>query len=871
MKNAVQTSNSKSHIMSQDHEDDISIIVSMTCIALVAIIFAWWLYAFKTDKLCMDAIQPTQDHETLAFSPYMSRTMLAIIRCFVGCLSFTVMLYNILCVYLPSDIPTLLCSYHVWCWISMILYFLILSWSTLCHCLSPSKTNIFYSLLRLIIWILYQIQLSISFTLLVFMWLYIYLNANQESNSYLYHFTDITMVSCNFLFIWSDFFVNAIPLRFHFGLTVLLVATLYLLFIWTVTVIPLPHIQIYPFLEPTHSVHAIWFVVWSATHVVAWTVVYCIAFAKIKYQKKHIEADVDKKKRWRINNGHKYHQSAQIVDSDPIDVATHKPDGSNSTRSRTISKRKYMPVTVVLSVPDLMTPHPTRPSEDDEDDDELSPLHPHRHDAAVENPFMISLKPIDTINTVSTDLSSLEVYAPRASTQHHRPVQSRMSGDRRKQLQLLKVQSSKSNRSFHERMNSVRILAGVEDTLSQRHSTAELKKNYGKKARIEEELLTTEATYLKGLHILLEEFIGEIFARRLMDPQYETTVRCNIPQLIAFHEEFWSDLDSKGSIAKVFNEKADFLKMYIEYIGKYETILDIFARCKNKNAKLEEFLNEKRAENKPLTNYLILPIQRIPRYMLLLSELKKHTPPSSFNDVRDIASALDKVTNICSTINEKQKEIENMSQCLQITETLTALNFNIVEPHRKYIAHFIFRRANDSRNRQFFVFNDIVIIANTKWETKRVIKLQKFKAKKVCFEQLSIRIEGDATGNRNYDGSVVYEKTDDIAAKDRHVDVSNVDMFCEMINKCRVRLYKRTMSRMQLNQRDFNLTNNSQSNSIATDSTLPHDISLEMIELIREQQNEEKLNNYQQSKESKGKKEKVMQILRGGPSVSAND
>ena len=374
-----------------------------------------------------------------------------------------------------------------------------------------------------------------------------------------------------------------------------------------------------------------------------------------------------------------------------------------------------------------------------------------------------------------------------------------------------------------------------------------------KKARIEQELIDTEESYLEGLHVLMNEFIEPIFEQKMIEPQYKKQIMCNIPQLISFHEQFLEELII-GPISKVFNKQSDYFKIYISYITQYQHILDIFGRFKN-NKKLKMYLNIKRKQNKPLTNHLILPIQRIPRYMLLLSELKKIIPKSKKNEYNEIENALKKVEEICNEINEKQREIENMSQCLQISQHLKGLDdINIVEPQRKYIDHFIFKRKNDKKNRQFFVFNDIVIISNPKWEAKRVIKLNKFEAKKrpnMDEQEVMINIIGGINNknnnkNKNYSGPVAYISCNDINEKDKHENVSNIGLFVDIITRYRSKLYINRISRKRFNKLSDseNLQNN-----------------LELVDLIREKEDEDKLKEWEKSSKEKGDKHKVLTML----------
>ena len=342
--------------------------------------------------------------------------------------------------------------------------------------------------------------------------------------------------------------------------------------------------------------------------------------------------------------------------------------------------------------------------------------------------------------------------------------------------------------------------------------------------------------------------------------------------MIAFHTQFLEEIRA-GNIAKVFNQQADYLKMYIAYVTNYNGILNLFAKEK-KNKKLEKFLEKKRKEHKGLTSHLILPIQRIPRYMLLLDELKKKTPKSHEFEYRDIDNALKKVELICDEINERQREIENMSQCLLITNKLKGLNINIVESQRKYIEHFIFKRKSDQKNKQFFVFNDIIIIADLKWKTEQIIKLTKFEAKRPSKknEELLIRIiDGHNRKNSNLNDKTVRnnkkldEKNEpipyivalDVINKQKenqfHENISNIDLFIKVLNKYRTKLYKNELSRVNAmeNSRQSDSYHGQDKESLTVD-----------IEMIRDEQEKNELAKWQEDDKSKGNKNKVLSMLK---------
>merc|ERR1719361_2883943 len=111
--------------------------------------------------------------------------------------------------------------------------------------------------------------------------------------------------------------------------------------------------------------------------------------------------------------------------------------------------------------------------------------------------------------------------------------------------------------------------------------------------------------------------------------------------------------------------------------------MDLFGSTFHGNVNLESFLKQKRRERKPLSGFLISPIQRVPRYILLLTDLRKHiNADDDPSDFKDINNAVTMMRNITHEINEKKKKIENLSQCLQIQESLDGLKEPIVSNDR---------------------------------------------------------------------------------------------------------------------------------------------------------------------------------------------
>mmetsp|Transcript_37697 Transcript_37697/g.60374 ORF Transcript_37697/g.60374 Transcript_37697/m.60374 type:complete len:631 (+) Transcript_37697:47-1939(+) len=413
--------------------------------------------------------------------------------------------------------------------------------------------------------------------------------------------------------------------------------------------------------------------------------------------------------------------------------------------------------------------------------------------------------------------------------------------------------------------------AKQEESKSKEDNECEIKRSY-----IKQEMIETEKSYLKGLQTLLNEFIKPIFEQKMIGKKYEKEVTSIIPTIIQFHQIFLEDLHTEfekkeeGNMASVFIKSAAFLKLYIDYITHYQRILDIFAKH-NKAKKLKKYLKQKRKERKPLTNHLILPIQRIPRYMLLLEDLKKKTPDTHKN-YGDLSEALEIITNVANSINEQKRTIENMSQCLQVMENLRELNRNIVEPHRKYLGQFTFRKKDNQRLREFFVFSDLIIICNLKMKVKMVLDMRTTELKQQSSSNVMEKRTVEETMVIGYkkqaadhiDPSTMYQFIL-FTAKGKPVEyetdkdkVDDVIQLKELIIKSRLHVWDGDLSRLTNDGRS-EIRDALKKSGVSQADQYKH--QLEELEKLREEKNKSTLNEFKTAGNVKGKKNKVLGML----------
>lgn len=160
--------------------------------------------------------------------------------------------------------------------------------------------------------------------------------------------------------------------------------------------------------------------------------------------------------------------------------------------------------------------------------------------------------------------------------------------------------------------------------------------------RVAEELLSTEETFVDNLHILCDVFIGPLeqkekkFPRIVHDPRLAVFFS-SIKQLFALNAKLASDLQMRVKnvndtqiLGDLFRSYAPYFKMYGQYARDHEECVQMIQNYAKTDSNFAEFLRTFQADPETkcqtLESLLICPVQRVPRYTLLIGEIIKLTP-----------------------------------------------------------------------------------------------------------------------------------------------------------------------------------------------------------------------------------------------------
>lgn len=245
---------------------------------------------------------------------------------------------------------------------------------------------------------------------------------------------------------------------------------------------------------------------------------------------------------------------------------------------------------------------------------------------------------------------------------------------------------------------------------------------------IAKEILTTERKYVQNLDVLVTKFLEPMQSNNIISPSHIKNIFSNIIMIRSYNEQLLSRLEERMSnwfssgqkLGDIFLEMTEFLKVYTMYVNNYNTSIATMTQLLGENSKFAAFVEKMRVNpdcaGLDFASFLIQPIQRLPRYVLLLQDLVKHTP-RNHPDAAQLGKALKKMKDVADYVNERKREAENLTQVLAIQSRLTGKFENLAEPHRRYVRKGTLGMLDEKgaiKSFFFFLFNDILIYTENK-------------------------------------------------------------------------------------------------------------------------------------------------------------
>jgi len=148
--------------------------------------------------------------------------------------------------------------------------------------------------------------------------------------------------------------------------------------------------------------------------------------------------------------------------------------------------------------------------------------------------------------------------------------------------------------------------------------------------------------------------------------------------------------EKKPKLALIFLTLIDYFKVYTAYITNYNISIATVRESSNAGDKFAQFIenlqkNDPEIKNFSLDAFLIMPIQRMPRYNMLLERIVK-TTWDKHSEYNSLCNALREMQKLTSGINERKRESENKARIMEIQSSLKCdTRLELVIPSRRLI------------------------------------------------------------------------------------------------------------------------------------------------------------------------------------------
>ncbi|OWF53014.1 Rho guanine nucleotide exchange factor 39 [Mizuhopecten yessoensis] len=242
-----------------------------------------------------------------------------------------------------------------------------------------------------------------------------------------------------------------------------------------------------------------------------------------------------------------------------------------------------------------------------------------------------------------------------------------------------------------------------------------------RRQKITIELFESEKTYLSHLDLVNKHFDFPLRFNCLIPENVHTKIFSNTEQIMEVNKTLLEYMEEM-TVGEAFRYLGPFLKLYSSYANNHGTALSTLQEWMQKSPEFAQFIHtqEEKPEVKGLkiNALLITPVQRVPRYKLLLEDLMEHTSPDH-HDYPHLQEATKQVTDIAAHINDHMKQHDNFQKMLSIQKSFDSSAPKILAPGREFIKEGplkkVSRRGGKPLDRMFFLFSDMLIYGKPKF------------------------------------------------------------------------------------------------------------------------------------------------------------
>ncbi|XP_026863318.2 FYVE, RhoGEF and PH domain-containing protein 4 isoform X1 [Electrophorus electricus] len=250
--------------------------------------------------------------------------------------------------------------------------------------------------------------------------------------------------------------------------------------------------------------------------------------------------------------------------------------------------------------------------------------------------------------------------------------------------------------------------------------------------QVANELLVTERAYVTRLYLLDQVFCAKLMMEAMKGVFPVEAVKgifCNVACLYAFHSEFllpdlearMKEWDTRPWIGDILEQHTPFLRMYGEYVKNFDNAMDLLKQWSQRSAQFSTIIQgiqrQKICGNLTLQHHMLEPVQRVPRYELLLKDYLKRLPADA-PDRSQAEKSLQIISMAAIHSNSSIDKMANLKKLLEIYEMFGGEE-DIVNASSELIKEGqilkLAARNTSASERYLFLFNNVLLVCVTKF------------------------------------------------------------------------------------------------------------------------------------------------------------
>jgi len=204
--------------------------------------------------------------------------------------------------------------------------------------------------------------------------------------------------------------------------------------------------------------------------------------------------------------------------------------------------------------------------------------------------------------------------------------------------------------------------------------------------RIAKEILDTEQSYVKCLGVCIKVYLNPLVVNPpvppILQPETVGSIFLNIQRIFKINCEFLKRLKLRMSRGEdvclgdlflwLWNE-TKMLPEYTYFINNFNSSQALTEELSVKTPRFREYLEKcqftEASRNLNLASFMIQPVQRVPRYILLLQDLVRHTL-EDHPDFEPLRKGLERTQQAAETLNEAKRSADSQTKMAKLHSAL---------------------------------------------------------------------------------------------------------------------------------------------------------------------------------------------------------